>query len=128
MTSFQPLRSTKTIVLTTFKRDGTGVATPVSIAFDGDRAFFRTYDKAWKAKRLRNDPSVEAASATFQGKPTGPSVTARAVLLEGDQAELASRALARSQPVLHGVLVPLFHRLRRYRTLHYELLACDQYS
>jgi len=48
-----PLKSSKTILLTTYKRDGTAVGTPVSIAFDGDRAFFRSYDKAWKTKPHR---------------------------------------------------------------------------
>ena len=81
MTSLQSLRRDKTVLLTTFKRDGTPVATPVSIAFDGDRAFFRSYQKAWKTKRIRNDQSVEAAPATMRGKPTGPSVKARAELL-----------------------------------------------
>ena len=33
-------RDAKTILLTTYKRDGTPVATPVSLAFDGERAFF----------------------------------------------------------------------------------------
>ena len=51
------LRQTKTILLTTYKRSGDPVATPVSIAFADDRAFFRTYDKAGKAKRLRNTTS-----------------------------------------------------------------------
>ena len=50
--AFDPLRQTKTIALTTFRRDGTSVTTPVSIAFDGERAFFRTWHNAWKAKRL----------------------------------------------------------------------------
>ena len=36
---FESLRETKTILLTTYKRDGTPVA-PVSIAFDGAPAFF----------------------------------------------------------------------------------------
>ena len=35
-----PIRDAKTILLTTCKRDGTAVATPVSVAFDGERAFF----------------------------------------------------------------------------------------
>jgi uncharacterized protein len=43
----------KTIQLVTYKRDGTAVATPVSVAVAGDRAFFRTYDQAGKARRLR---------------------------------------------------------------------------
>jgi uncharacterized protein len=44
-----PLRRTKTILLTTFRRDGTPVPTPVSIAFDGDRALIRTWETAHKA-------------------------------------------------------------------------------
>jgi uncharacterized protein len=35
------VKDAKTILLTSYKRDGTPVETPVSIAFDGDRAFFR---------------------------------------------------------------------------------------
>ena len=31
----ESFKDTKTILLTTYKRDGTPVATPVSIAFDG---------------------------------------------------------------------------------------------
>jgi PPOX class probable F420-dependent enzyme len=116
------LRDTKTIVLTTFKRDGTPVPTPVSIAFDGSRAFFRTYHKAWKTKRLSNNPEVELAPSTVSGKVTGPSVPARAKLLEGDHARIAARALARRHPVLQALIVPVAHRLMRYRTRHYELL------
>jgi uncharacterized protein len=57
------VRSAKTILLTTYRRDGTPVETPVSIAFEGGRAFFRSYDKAWKTKRLHNNPQVEIAAA-----------------------------------------------------------------
>lgn len=117
----EPLRLATTVLLTTYKRDGTGVQTPVSIAFDGDRAFFRTYDKAWKAVRLRNNPRVEVASCTLRGKRTGPVLHASATLLRGDQAHDAARALARRHRVLQGVLVPVAHRLLRYQTLHYEL-------
>ena len=117
----EPLRGAKTILLTTYKRDGSAVATPVSIAFDGDRAFFRSYDKAWKTKRLRANPQVEVAPATLRGRPTGPAIPAQARLLEGADARLAARALARRHRVLQAVLVPLSHRLMRYQTMHYEL-------
>ena len=121
MSTFSSLKNTKTILLTTYKRDGTPVGTPVSIAFDGDRAFFRSYDKAWKTKRLRRNPEVKVAPATVKGTPTGPAVDAQATLLEGDQARVAARALARRHRVLQGVAVPLMHRVARYRTMHYEL-------
>jgi hypothetical protein len=120
-TDLMPVRRAKTILLTTYKQDGSPVPTPVSIAFDHDRAFFRSFDKAWKTKRLRNNPQVEVAPATLRGKPLGPPVKARATLLEGEQAGIAARALARRHRVLQGIMVPIFHRLQRYRTMHYEL-------
>ena len=119
--AFASVRAAKTIVLTTYKRDGTAVATPVSIAFDGDRAYFRSYDKAWKTKRLQHNPRVQIAPSTLRGEPTGPTVQARATLLEGEQAKTAARALARRHRVLQAIVVPAAHRLMRYRTLHYEL-------
>jgi PPOX class probable F420-dependent enzyme len=119
--ALNPISNTKTILLTTYKRDGTPVATPVSLAFDGERAFFRSYDKAWKTRRLRRNPAVQAAPATLRGKPTGPAVRARATLLDGEQARLAARALARRHRILQAILVPTAHRLMRYRTMHYEL-------
>jgi PPOX class probable F420-dependent enzyme len=114
-------RHTKTIALTSYRWNGTPVTTPVSIAFEGGRAFFRTYDRAGKAKRLRGSPDVEIAPSTFRGEATGPRLPAQVRLLVGDEAKQARRALRRRHPVLQGVFVPLSHRLARYRTLHYEL-------
>ncbi|MGH2851627.1 MAG: PPOX class F420-dependent oxidoreductase [Solirubrobacteraceae bacterium] len=125
MSSLNTLRDTKTVLLTSYRRDGSPVATPVSIAFDGDRAFFRTWEGAWKTKRLRNNPQVEVAPSTFRGKPRGPAVPARATLLAGPQVDLAARALARRHRVLQGLVVPLAHRLLHYTTMHYELHAGD---
>jgi PPOX class probable F420-dependent enzyme len=117
----EAVRDARTILLTTYKRDGTGVETPVSVAFQGDRAFFRSYDKAWKTKRLRNNPHVQVAASTLRGKRTGPPVRARATLLAGEQARIAAKALARRHRLLQAMLVPLAHRLMRYQTMHYEL-------
>jgi uncharacterized protein len=115
------VRDARTILLTTYKRDGTPVETPVSIAFEGDRAFFRSYDQAWKTKRLRNNPRVQIAASTLRGKRTGPAIPARATLLADEQARMAAKALARRHPLLQAVLVPAAHRLMRYKTAHYEL-------
>jgi uncharacterized protein len=125
MAKFDSFRNRRTALLTTYKRDGTPVATPVTIAVDGDHAYVRTWDSAWKARRMRNNPAVLVAPATVRGRPTGEAVAARSRLLDGDEAERAARAIARRQPILQGVLVPLFHRLMRYRTLHYELTTLE---
>ncbi|HVW43223.1 MAG TPA: PPOX class F420-dependent oxidoreductase [Amycolatopsis sp.] len=120
-TTVHDFASQRTVLLTTFKRDGSPVGTPVSIAVEGDHAYIRTFDKAWKAKRMRNNPEVDIAPSTTGGKPTGDAVRARVTLLDGDEARHAARLLARKHPFLHGVAVPLFHKLRGYRTLHYRV-------
>lgn len=122
---FEPLVDQKTILLTTYKRDGTGVGTPVHIAVDGDRAFVRTWDSAWKFKRIRNNPGVEVSPSTASGKSTGPAIRARARVLGGDESAYAGKMLARKYPVLHGVLIPLIHRLRGNQTMHVELTPLD---
>jgi uncharacterized protein len=126
MTSFEPFRTRRTALLTTYKRDGTPVATPVTIAVDCDRAYVRTWDSAWKAKRMRNNPAVLVAPSTVRGRATGPAIGARSRLLDGDDARRAARAIARRQPILQGVLVPVAHKLMRYRTLHYELTTLGE--
>lgn len=117
----QPFVRQGTVLLQTKKRDGTWVATPVNITVDGDHAYIRTYAKAGKSKRLRNFPEVRFCPSTVRGKPTGPAVHARARLLGDEEAHTAARLLSRKHRVLHGVAVPLAHRIMRTATLHYEL-------
>jgi PPOX class probable F420-dependent enzyme len=120
-TPLEPFARRRTALLTTFRRDGTGVDTPVTIAVEDGHAYIRTYDRAWKAKRMRNRPEVRIAPSTVAGRPRGASVPARVTLLDGPEAEHAARAIARRQPVLQGVVVPIMHRLKHYRTLHYRV-------
>ena len=121
----EPLVHQKYVLLTTYRRDGTPVGTPVNIAVEGDRAFVRTWDTAWKVKRIRNNSEVEVAPSTLRGKPTGPAIRAHARILDGDESAYAGRAIARKHRILHGLLVPLVHRLRRNKTVHIELKPVD---
>jgi PPOX class probable F420-dependent enzyme len=127
--AWEPFVLQKTAVLTTWKRDGTPVGTPLSVAVDGQRAFVRSFEKAGKTRRLRNRPEAELAPSTARGRPTGPAIQVSARRLEGAEARHASRLLARKHPMLHGVLVPLAHRLGRARygrTVHFELTAAQR--
>jgi PPOX class probable F420-dependent enzyme len=110
-----------TVLLTSYKRDGTPVGTPVHLVVDGDHAYFRTYDHAWKFKRLMRNPEVEVAPATIRGQPTGPALHGTTRLLSGQAATVAARALSRRHPILHRWLIPWFHRLRGWRTVHFRL-------
>jgi uncharacterized protein len=109
------------MALQTRKRDGTWVATPVNPVVDDDHVLFRTWHTSGKAKRLNNFPDVRFAPATARGRPTGPWMQGRAELLSGDDAAHAAALINRRYPVLQGIAVRLYHRLRRYHTLHYRI-------
>lgn len=121
---FRPLAVSKYCLLTTYKRDGTPVATPVNVVVNGDGAYFRTWNTSGKAKRLRHTPQVELRPCGPRGKPKGDArVAAVASLLEGKASEEAAAALARQHPLVHGVAVPRLHRLRGWTTQQYRLSA-----
>ena len=111
--------------LTTFRRDGTPVATPVNVAVAGDRAFFRTYEQAGKFKRLRNNPRVRVARSTPLGKAIGPDIEGRATLLTGEDDALAARLIDEKHRIFQRGLVRTAHRVRRYTTRHFELQPPD---
>lgn len=109
------------MALQTRKRDGTWVTTPVNPLVEDDHVFFRTWHTSGKAKRLRNVPEVRFAPSTVRGRPTGPWLRGRATLLDGDDAAHAAALINRRYPLLQGVAVRLYHRVRGYRTLHYRI-------
>lgn len=119
--TLEGLKKQRAVVLTSYRKDGTPVGTPVSIVVRGDHAYFRTYDKAFKARRLARNPEVEIAPSTTRGRVTGPAVRGRARLLTAEEARPIRGLLARKHPFLQGFAVPLFHRMKHYRTLHYEV-------
>jgi PPOX class probable F420-dependent enzyme len=72
---------------------------------------------------------VDIAPSTARGRPTGPPIQATARRLEGAESRRAARLLAGKHPWLHGVLVPLTHRLGRAKTgktVHFQLTPLHQ--
>jgi hypothetical protein len=60
--------------LTTFRRNGTPVATPVWVARQGDELVVYTARSSGKVKRLRNDNRVLLAPCDMRGRVTGDVV------------------------------------------------------
>jgi uncharacterized protein len=118
---FAPVAGATYIRLTTFRRDGRAVFTPVHVVSDGDAAYFRTWNTAGKARRIRHTPAVEITPSTFRGHPLGPAIKARARLLDGEESARAARLLAARHPILHGRLIPWYHRRRGWTTQQYRL-------
>jgi uncharacterized protein len=121
----EPFVHQQTVLLTTYRRDGTPVGTPVNLAIEGERAFIRTWDSTGKFKRIRNNAEVEIAPSTFRGQPTGPAIHAHAKILGDQESADAGQALVRKHPLLQGILVPLIHRLWGYKTRYIEITPVD---
>ena len=67
--------------VTSFKRDGTGVATPVWFVSDGGRLFALTDLHSGKVRRIRRNPHVLVAACRADGKLRGEPIAARAEVL-----------------------------------------------
>jgi PPOX class probable F420-dependent enzyme len=111
-----PFARQKTALLTTYRRDGTPVGTPLSIAVAGDHAYLRSFETAGKTGRLARNPDATLTPSTMRGRPTGPGLPATVRRVDGAEERAARHALAGKYPLLHGVLVPAMHRLGRART------------
>ena len=120
---FESLAGERAVLLTTHRRNGTEVATPVNIVVEGDHAYVRSWRSAGKTKRIRHDPNVEVAPSTYAGKPKGPALHAHARVIEGEEARHEADLIDHKYRILQGVVVPLFHKLRHYETVHFELTA-----
>jgi PPOX class probable F420-dependent enzyme len=112
---------TRQVLLTTYRKDGTPVGTPVNIAVDGPVGYVRTWGATGKIKRIRNNPQVEIAPCTGRGKPTGEPLRMTARILEGEESERAGQAIEAKHPVLQGRIVPWYHRWKHLVTTHIEL-------
>ena len=70
------------VSLTTFRKDGTPVSTPVWVAGDeGGRLLVWTGANTWKVKRIRRDHHVRVASCTGFGKVRGDAIDAHAEIV-----------------------------------------------
>ncbi|WP_174550569.1 PPOX class F420-dependent oxidoreductase [Nocardia vermiculata] len=74
--TWNELAQQRYVLLTTYKKDGTPVGTPVWAAPDGDRLVVWTNPKSWKVKRLRRNPSVTLQACDNRGRPAGGEVSA----------------------------------------------------
>ena len=92
----ETLAKTRYLSLTTFKKDGTPVATPVWLARDGDTIVVLTEPSAGKAKRLRNSGRVLVAPCDMRGRPNGEAVPATATLQDAAGTD-ATMALIRKR-------------------------------
>lgn len=77
------------VALSTFRKNGEIVSTAVWVAQDGESLIVTTAEESGKVKRLRNDPRVRLAPASFSGKVAPGAATVEAtVTIEPSAPEL----------------------------------------
>jgi PPOX class probable F420-dependent enzyme len=97
MTVVHDIGRSKYVSLTTYRKDGTGVATPVWHVVNGGELFVVSDAEAWKVKRIRNNSHVVVTVCGIRGKiaPGAPSAQAMARLLDEADTETVRTLLAR---------------------------------
>src|SRR4030095_7963329 len=85
----------KYMALTTFRRTGEPVRTPVWFAEAKGKLYVMTRNDSWKYKRIRNNPKVLIAPCTMRGTVTGPDVQATARILPREQWPVAKQLINR---------------------------------
>jgi PPOX class probable F420-dependent enzyme len=90
-----PLPTSEYVSLTTFRRTGEPVSTPVWAAADGADLVVWTRTDSGKIKRLRHTARVTVAPCEFRGKTTGDAVEGTAEIIDHAEWPSALAALRR---------------------------------
>jgi PPOX class probable F420-dependent enzyme len=101
------------VSITTFKRDGTPVSTPVWVAGEDGTLLVWSAAGSWKVKRIRRDGHVRVAPCSVRGAVRGPAVDADATIL--DETATVSALLARKYGLVYRAVGLLNAAIRRLR-------------
>ncbi|GAA2398422.1 hypothetical protein Cme02nite_07050 [Catellatospora methionotrophica] len=95
MTPAEQFARAKYVSLTTYRKDGTPVATPVWLAVDGGELFIVSDADAWKVKRIRRTSRVSLTPCDVRGR-----VASGAVPVEGSARVLDDAGTARVRALI----------------------------
>jgi hypothetical protein len=116
-----PLEGHQYMNLTTYRRDGQRVVTPVWFARDGNKLYVMTVNNTGKVKRIRNNGSVRIAPSDRRGKSLGAELSGSARVLPDGGARTANDVLNRK----YGLMKRFFDvaiRLRRSEQVFIEIV------
>ena len=111
-TALDRLGAGKYLLVTSYRKDGTPVPTPVWVVRDGDALGVWTVADSFKVKRIRRRADVTVGPCDVRGNPTGDPVPATAEITDGATAARYRGLIARKYGI-SGRLVLLGSRLRR---------------
>lgn len=109
------LADEKYILLTTFRKDGRAVATPVWAVRDGDALAVWTVADSGKVKRIRRSGKVTVAPCDFRGSTHGDAVAGYASLTGSVANDQHIRSIMARKYGLVGRISMFGSRIRRGR-------------
>lgn len=115
MSPLERLADAPYVLLTTFRRDGRAVATPVWAVRDGDVLAVWTVADSGKVKRIRRSGTVTVAPCDFRGNLRGDAVAGHATLTGSVAGDDRVRKLIARKYGLIGRISMLGSRIRRGR-------------
>ena len=84
----------KYLSITSYRRDASGVSTPVWFATEGDRLLVMTDSRSGKVKRIRRNPYVTIAPCSARGNPKAKEMPAHAEVLPASEVDHVKRLMA----------------------------------
>jgi uncharacterized protein len=105
----------KYLSLTTYRRNGTPVSTPVWFVEDEGRLFAITAADSYKVKRLRRNPAAMVAPCTASGKLKDEPIPAVVQFLPHAEWGRVDRLMAQKYRVDRILVLPLYRLVTRLR-------------
>src|SRR5687767_10861619 len=115
------LRDHNFISLTTFRKNGEAVPTPVTFAEANGKLYVVTGLKTGKIKRLQNNPVVELAPSDRRGTVLGTPVQGQARMLSAEEAKALHNQLKFRPPALIMFVYNLLRDLRSGGNVYLEI-------
>ena len=113
-----PIQAQRYISLTTFRRSGAAIATPVWFGEDNGKLYVMTRSDMGKTKRIRNNPQVRVAPCTIRGKMTAAEFPATARILPPEEHARARQTINRKYWMARLPLV--WSRTDTYNEISFE--------
>ena len=114
-------RKARYINLTTFRRNGQAVPTPVWFVVHEGRLYVTTSEQSGKVRRIRANGRAQVAPSDLRGTPLGEFVQARACVV---QDESLRRAVDAAFDRKYGLQKKFFGLMARLRSPQSEDLTC----
>lgn len=123
---FEALRGSRHINLTTFRKDGSSVSTPLWFSEVGGRLYAYTGSNTGKVKRIRNDGRALVGPCNIRGRLLGPETAGVVRLLPSGESSVAESSLNRKYGLQKRVFEPIQRLIGRGEGVYLEISPAPQ--